>query len=218
MRTLTILILLFSEGCADSDKCHNNNYQNITDYEITINSLTPNGINVDDSGFFVDLNELDRQVDEMEICVQNAFADGIDLETAQAQDCRMEGWNYRTDFFGISVKRECLIVKIALDWYTSRCSGQQVFPCDINPQVCIDKGLEITNECPCQCRSMIQDENIIITTPDLYLFRGELARMMTGCNNPWFGAVSACLVDQRREEENEKRAFGALGDLCCRML
>lgn len=197
MRTLTILIILFLAGCSDGKRCNNNNYQNITQYEIAVNSVTPGGVNVDDSGFFVDLEELDRQINEMEICVQNALSGGIDMATAETQDCRIDGWDYRTDFVDISVRRECLTVKISPDWRVSTCSEEymEVFPCEINPQVCIDKGLEITDECPCMCRSTIQDENVVVTTPNLYLFRGELARQMTGCNNPWFGAVSACLVD-----------------------
>lgn len=196
MRTLTIFMLLFFGGCT-SETCYHNHYQTITDYEITINAITPNGVNVDDSGFFVDLSEIDRQIDEMEICVQQALLGGIDIETARVQDCRAGGQEYRTNFSDISVERDCLIVKVAPDWRVSNCSEEymEIFPCDINPQVCEDKGLEVTDGCPCQCRSIIQDENVIVTTPDLYLFRGELARMITGCNNPWFGNVSGCLVD-----------------------
>lgn len=192
---LVLAICLIGFGC--DDNCYRNYYQNITDYEISINSITPNGVNVDDSGFYVDLEEIDRQIDEMETCVQNALAGGIDLAIARTQGCRDESWNYRVDFSGISVLRECLTVKIAPDWYVSHCSEDymEIFPCDISPQVCIDKGLEITDECPCRCRSAIQDENIVITTPNLYLFRGELARMITGCNNPWFSPISQCLVD-----------------------
>lgn len=194
IRTFTFLVVICACGCGDND-CYVNHYRNITNYDVIPETLTPNDVLVDTSGFDVDLAEIDRQIDEMEVCVQNALFDGIDMPTAQAQGCRDSNLNYRTDFTDISVRRECLTVKIAPDWYVSACSGQEVFPCDIPPQVCIDKGLEITDECPCRCRSAIQDENVVVTTPNLYLFRGELARMITGCNNPWFGAVSRCLVD-----------------------
>jgi hypothetical protein len=197
-RTFTFLFVFgVFGGCSEDNDCYLNNYQSITGYEINPNLTTPEGISVDTSGFDVDLEELDRQIDEMEICVQDALAGGIDLATAEAQDCRDSNWNYRTDFSDISVRRGCLIVKIAPDWNVSSCSEEymEVFPCDMPAEVCENKGLEVTEECPCRCRSTIQDENIVVTTPDLRLFRGELARMMTGCNNPWFRPVSRCLLD-----------------------
>ncbi|MEA3272143.1 MAG: hypothetical protein U9P90_00570 [Patescibacteria group bacterium] len=198
MRILTIFIfLLFVCGC-NPQKCYYNNYQNITDYGISPNTETPNGIAVDTSEFDVDLEEIDRQVDSLESCLREAFAENslIDEETAVAQDCRVDGFGLRREFdLEFTINRDCLIVKIASDWSVSSCSGQQVFPCDINPAVCEAKGIEVTDECPCMCRSMLQDENTVVTTPNLYLFRGELARMVTGCNNPWFAPISQCLVD-----------------------
>lgn len=146
-------------------QCYDNRYMNITSYEVEPSVVTESGIWVDPSGYQVDLIELDRQVDDFEECS------------------------------GFTVKRNCLTVKIASDWYVSPCSGQQVFPCRINPRVCTDKDIEITEECPCRCRAMIQDENTIVTTPNLYLFRGELARMVLGINNPWVDGISHCLLD-----------------------
>lgn len=198
MKTTAIfLFLIFVCGCNQPD-CYWNNYRNITGYNINPSTETPNGIAVDTSGFDVDLEEIDRQVDSLENCLRTAFAENpfIDEETAELQDCRIDGYEFRTEFDPeITINRDCLVVKIATDWSVSPCSGQQVFPCNIDPAVCEAKGIEVTEECPCMCRSMIQDENVIITTPDLYLFRGELARMITGCNNPWFDPVSQCLLD-----------------------
>ncbi|NQU83942.1 MAG: hypothetical protein HQ536_04495 [Parcubacteria group bacterium] len=202
MRTLTIILVsLFLYSCSKKDECYVNHYEAITYYDINVNAITPNGIRVDTSGLYVDLNEIDRQVDDMERCLREAFSiyPFISEETAMEFDCRNRGFSTNTEFNpDITVNRDCLIVKIAPDWYESTCSeltSQQIFPCDIDPAVCEAKGLVITEECPCQCRSMIQGENIVITTPNFYIFRGELARMVTGCNNPWFFPIGQCLVD-----------------------
>ncbi|MDD4476965.1 MAG: hypothetical protein PHY40_02290 [Patescibacteria group bacterium] len=137
------------------DGCYWSNYSSITDYDVNPDILSPSGILVDTSGFEVDLEELDKQIADLETCLR------------------------------IPVRRNCLTVKIADDWYQSVCSGQQLFPCNIDSQICYDKDVEPTAECPCACRSMVQNENTIITTPNLYLFRAELARMITGENNIW---------------------------------
>jgi len=164
--TLIISVLLLSTQLLTcQDNCYRNGYMNITDYEVSTNLVTEKGIRVDDPLFQLDLAELDRQTDALEACLE------------------------------ISIRRECLTVKVAPDWYISPCSDQQLFPCDINPQVCEDKGVILTEECPCNCRAMIQNETTIIVTPNLYIYRGELARMITGINNPWAEGFSHCLLD-----------------------
>lgn len=145
--------------------CYHNDYANITNYEVISDTSTPDGISVDSSGFLIDLNEIDRLVTEFENC-------------------------YGT------VNRECLTVKVAPDWYVSECSGQQLFPCDIDEAICIEqKKVTPTKECPCNCRAMIQDENTIIVTPDLRLLQGELARMVSGFNNPWIEEETRKCID-----------------------
>lgn len=174
MKKLILLCLVLLTTCV-TPPCYHNNYLNITDYQVHVDSITPHGIKVDSSGEEVDLREIDRQVDALEEC----------LET--------------------SIQRTCLRIKVAPDWYISECSGQQLFPCDINDQVCLDKGLteEDLEICPCNCRATIQDENTIIVTPDLRLLRGELARMITGINNPWIPEISPCLMDRKAQDEED---------------
>lgn len=158
------LILLLLLSSCHNNDCYLNNYSNITNYKVKITRHTPNGIALDDPGNLLDDEEIDRVVNEVEECL------------------------------GRGVKKNCLIIKIPKDFYISPCSGKLLFPCNINKQICIDKGLEVSEECPCHCRSIIQDENYIITTPDLENFKGELVRMITGINNPWINEdVSMCL-------------------------
>ncbi len=162
---LVIGLILLTQIYGCTDPCYNNHYLDITTYDISQNLSTTNGIKVDDPQRELDLAELDRQTTSLEECLR------------------------------ITVNRQCLIVKVAPDWYTSPCSGQQLFPCDIPISVCEDKGITLTEECPCNCRAIIQNENTIIVTPDLLLYRAELARMVTGVNNPWVPTLSHCLLD-----------------------
>jgi hypothetical protein len=94
------------------------------------------------------------------------------------------------DCLGMDLNETCFMVYVPDDWYVSECSGQQLFPCGIvhanNYDICkVDKKLDTTKQCPCNCRATIQDENVIITTPNMYLLGMSLVRMMTGMNNPY---------------------------------
>lgn len=147
-----------------SSPCYHNNYLNVTDYEIQPDLITLGGVEVDTSWQEVNIIAIDQAVEELEECLS-------------------------TD-----IRRECLTIKIAPDWYTSPCSGEQLFPCRISEVVCLDKGVVPTKLCPCNCRAVIQDETTIITTPNLLLLKAELARMITGVNNPWVDEeIAACL-------------------------
>jgi len=172
-----IIALLCLSSCGQ--RCYDNSYANITDYNVSPNATTPGGIEVDTSDLPANLIEIDRQTEALEACLK------------------------------MTVDRDCLTVLIAPDWYISECSGQQLFPCRINPDICRDKmrrdGMaeeeieETLLVCPCACRATIQDENVVVATPNLLLYRAELARMLTGINNPWIPGISECLLDHSEE-------------------
>ncbi len=175
------LFLCFSVFLSCNDNCYYNYYANVTDYKVEADARTPIlGILVTTNGQVVDL----ARIDEIILSVENCL--------------------------GMELKRECLEVVVPPDWYVSYCvnpEGEELFPCRIDPQVCADKGLSIDPDCvpgqlpdddcpcPCNCRATIQDENVIITTPNLKLFSAELIRMMTGVNNIWLNPeLSKCYI------------------------
>ncbi len=88
--------------------------------------------------------------------------------------------------------RSCLQVRLAPDWYVSKCSGEQLFPCSVPYASCAQKGLTPNKECPCACRAMIQDDTMIIVTPNLKLYPAYLTTLLTGCNNPWTPSLAKC--------------------------
>ena len=157
MRFFILALILTS--C--SNECYCGYFSDVTDYDISGEYIfSPGGIKIYPNENIVDIDLIDKKVEELEQCL------------------------------GIKIKRDCFKVYIPNDWYISTCSEEQLIPSIVDPQLCRDKGLEIkpecewvmypTEECPCPCniRSGIQDNNVIITTPDLKLFKMPLTRIV----------------------------------------
>jgi len=164
-------------------------YATITRYRVVPNVTSKSGIKVDDNNSGFPVEEIERDVGELEECLAT------------------------------KIKRNCIEVKIADDWVVSPCTGRQYFPCGISPEVCkkkIKSGAlkmistspcqadrvmgtlfkvvsghrEPCTECICGCAATIQRNRVIVTTPDLYLFKAELARLVTNINDVWGSKAS----------------------------
>ena len=195
---LALGILLLA--CAQYTPMYQNDYARITDYKIDPDTVTPHGVDVDRSGFEVDLALIDTVVDKTEGCLAEHFDKLIPYCVEQKELCQpilkdrqhSEFWKCYDIIVGCNTyvrvkngfKRSDFKIKITPDWHYA-CDGQtMVFPCGIDPKACVAKGLEPTPECPCSCRSTLQDYDII-TTPQFQVLAGELVRLTTGFNNPW---------------------------------
>lgn len=163
---LVIISLLFC-GCYEDD-CYCNWYKSITDYNVSGKYFfSPAGIKIYPNNNTIKLQEIDKKVEELEECLN------------------------------IKVKRDCFIILIPDDWYISSCSGEELLPVSAPYYLCEDKNIRIeescrwldkpTKECPCVCawRSAIQDDHILVLTPNLKMLKLELTRLTTGVNNPW---------------------------------
>lgn len=167
-------------SCVQHGECKNYNYQDQCNYEINATEITKSGISVDTSGNVIDLSEIDRLTDEVESCLIEEFGNPaiIPDDVMADSDCVV-------NTFDIPLLRECIVVKIPSDW-TWSCDGtQQLLSCEAPQELCNEKGFEYDPECPCRWRAGIQDNHIIIVTPNLYLYKDPLIRITTGCNNPW---------------------------------
>ena len=172
----TLVLLGLAIGCAAS--FYHGMYRSVTSYNIQPVTRTPGGIHVDRSGNNIDLDDLDKKTAQVETCLAKNFPDGrLSPEVQSASHCIRPTFD---PFF----HRDAAYVKIAPDWHVG-CEGEQVFPCNVDPKLCEAKGFVPTKQCPCECRSTIQNDNVVVTTPNLYLYKGELIRLMTGCNNIW---------------------------------
>lgn len=169
-------------GCA---VCYNGGFVNVTSYPVTTTEKSPEGIAVDPSGFQVDLADLDHKTDLVEECLREKFPDGrLSGDIVTASHCL-------TDRIDTTIHRSCLRVKVAPDWHVG-CQGEQVFPCSVDPALCEAKGFTPTAECPCECRSAIQDQDTVVTTPDLRLYANDLLRIVTTCNDIWTSSLQDC--------------------------
>lgn len=156
MKYILLLLILIS-GCGNDVS----RFQDVTFYDISGDYVkTPDDIIVYLNGNNVDLTLIDQKVNELEQCLDR------------------------------KIKRDSFKVYIPDDWYISPCSGEQLIPSLVDPQLCENKGLEMledcrwkmfpTAECPCPCsvRATIQNDNVVITTPNLKLFKMPLTRMV----------------------------------------
>jgi len=141
--------------------CSSQHFQNVTDYHIGGDYIfSRRGIKIYPNGNNINYNLIDKKVNEVEECLH------------------------------MSIDRDSFSVYIPDDWYISSCSGEQLIPSRVNPDLCRVKGIEIEEECewvkypnkkcpcPCNIRAGIQDDTVIITTPNLKLFKMPLVRML----------------------------------------
>lgn len=189
-----LVLLIFITGCGDDCRykagaCYNNHFQNITDYCVEPNVRTPSGIKLDTSGYEVDLERLDTRVNEIESCVLDTMQKYsiISDDEQRKWQCLRNSFDPERD----KLKRDCLVIKVVDPIYS--CSDWQHIPDDPEGarQICLTEGFMPREECPCYWRTAIQDENVIITPPAIYLW--ELGRIMTSCNGVWQSPFAACL-------------------------
>jgi hypothetical protein len=83
------------------------------------------------------------------------------------------------------IDRRSFVVKIPTNWHKSCDGSQQVLDSEAPQSGCAAKGLEPNPECPCRWRALIQCPNVIVSTPNLYIYQDALIRFVTGSTNPW---------------------------------
>lgn len=178
-------------SCGPTKNCYENNYfSNVSNYSVSPNSSTQSGIQVDvrDVDYSkVDLSVLDARIKAIEECLSSVAQENptITSEQQKAWQC------IRSNFSPEPFKRDCLVVKI-VDPVYSKCSDQQFISAPAPKALCEAKGLTPTAECPCLWRSAIQNNNVLITPPALYLF--DLGRIWSSCNNIWYSPFAKCLT------------------------
>lgn len=92
-----------------------------------------------------------------------------------------------------SIDRSTFVVKIPADW-TYSCDGtEEVLPfVSVFDKTC--KGKTATETCPCRYRAVLQEPNVVVTTPNLKLYRDALSRLLLNTSNTWGNPeISPCL-------------------------
>lgn len=168
-----------------------NSYENVANYTINYNTVTPEGLKVDTSGQEVDLTQIDTQFNNVVSCLTNKFPNGLPTDVIAASHCT---------YNNTIIDKAQLGIKIAPNWHNtpSTCGGtagygpMEVFPCNVPNSLCEAKGLMVTPDCPCECRSAVLDNSIVVTTPNLYLLNDALIRILTSCNDIWTSELAGC--------------------------
>lgn len=153
--------------------------------QLTTSSL---GYKVDDPKSELNVKALDETLANVVQCM-NQQAPLTKAELIEA-DC-----NEKPE---VSVKA-CLTVKAAPNWIVSTCSGSQVFDCDAPQSGCLAKGITPTDSCPCRCRALNQDFEVLVTTPNLELVPWRFVEMTTGCYQiQYIARYQECASPERR--------------------
>ena len=190
MNRILMCFFALAIGCgSENDQCPRYNFYNQFSYKVRPTIKTVRGIAVDLTGQDVSLNCIDKATSEVEKCLEETFGNPPRLpdDVRQKADCLVET-------FALPLKRKCLTVKIPDDW-TLSCEGTyQVLPQEAPAERCFEKGLTPTPNCPCRWRAGIQDDSVIVATPNLFLYKDPLIRLVTSCNNPWaHPSLAKCL-------------------------
>jgi hypothetical protein len=129
--------------------------------------------------------EIMAQLRQVEACLAPLKTTWLSDEEAKAAEC------YGRSAASLEL-RACMRVAVAPDWYTSTCTGEQVFNCSIGNARCLEKGITPTAECPCSCRAQIQDTTTIWITPNRKLLSAYAVTLLTGCLSPWTPTLVKC--------------------------
>jgi len=180
-----IIFLFFSVvNCSIKPGRYDNHYSNVTNYPVKIDRHTPSGIGIDDPDLLLSTGLVEQKALQLQDCLEK-LATKADLHRIQLTREEAIAGQCLSMQIPVYIKFDYIQVKLAPDWYTSTCTGQQLFPCSIDPKYCTEKKELDELSCACNCRSATQDNKTIIITPNLYLYKAELLRLMSGCNIIW---------------------------------
>jgi hypothetical protein len=176
-----LLSIFFSSDCvvsgnvtACSELAYGYTPGTFDQYTATPTNQTPAGIWYDPSGLPISPQLLDRITDEVDTCL---LTNGVTSKP---------------------IDRSSFVIKIASDWVyscdtTSFGGEQELLPVDAPQGGCLAKGEVPDAICPCRWRAGIRCPNIIITPPNLYLYKDALIRFVLTITDPWGGPpLSVC--------------------------
>ena len=186
--------VLFIISCSGEEECPNYNFQNQFNYETSFSQVTTSGIQVDFSEQNLSLNLVDVLTKETEDCLTKNFPDKTISQNAYLEaDCLVHK-------LIIPFNRNCFKVKVPNNWIWSCDRTQQLLPYAAPQKLCDDKGFSYDSNCPCRWRAGIQNSDTIVTTPNFKLYKEQLLKLTTSCNNIWNDLKLAECVEENYVE------------------
>ena len=169
--------------------CYSYPYSDVSSFSIKPNLKTKSGIDIDNtSGIDIDLDKIDYRLSSIETCMKDTL-----LKLSTITKDNLKEWGCTNDFpKDVSIKRNCIIIKV-VPAVISPCTTEWQFIGIKAPDAgCLSKGLITTKECPCQWRTVIQGNSVIVTPPAMYLW--EIPKLITGCSMLWKSPFAKCLT------------------------
>lgn len=160
---------------------------NYTRYKVEVTRRTPGGVAVDDPNWQLSDTAIDTAIAQVEACLPK-----MPKRWSVGQAAIYAGGCHKWDV-PRAINRAGLVIKVAPDWYVSKCSGQELFPCMVGASDCRAKGVDPEPDCPCACRQAVQWDFVVIVPPGMALLKGGIMRAVTACENPWALPLAACL-------------------------
>lgn len=135
------LLSIFVMSCGQ-DICYLNGYMNVTNYPFELNEETPDGIQVDNWLFDIDLVEIDNTFTQVENCLSDLIErDYVPVSEAGCLDRYIRPTPIKT----------CIKIKMVEPVF-SECSEWHFLKEEAPQALCDDKGLEESAKCPCRWR------------------------------------------------------------------
>lgn len=181
----------FHCGCDFEAPCYpGREGYDVTSQDTTPNYYTPSGYGLHDpvGAFVTEGRAFDTAITEVQSCL-SSIGNDVSVLPSDAL-CPGVGGPWRV--------QSCTRIVLSDNWYISPCSGQELFPCAVDPVACVTKGLSPSTECPCACREAIQNGTSVIVPPNHALLKAGLVRLVTGCENPWVEPLARCVFVQGR--------------------
>jgi hypothetical protein len=150
-------------------------------YEINANYKTSQGTSFDPSNQNISPELIDRLTNEVSYCLENTFPNHtISDDIAGKAFCKNKN-------IPLPIDKSSFVVKIPNDWILSCDKSEEVLPTPViaGEGGCIAKGLTPDVSCPCRWRAGMICPNILITTPNFYIYKDVLVRFLTGCQDAW---------------------------------
>lgn len=184
---IIILLPLFDVGLTNcsSPECSEIGWgyslQEFDHYDVNADHTTAGGTTYDPSGQSISPELIDRLTNEVESCLATTF-NGSPLS-----DTIVKTSGCKDNSFQLPIDKHSFVVKIPNDWIPNCDKTEQVLPTPVlvGGAGCVAKGKDPTEQCPCRWRAGIKCPNVLITTPNFYIYKDILIRFVTECQNPW---------------------------------
>jgi hypothetical protein len=171
-------------SCSYDPECVNRSGVNIVPpYKVENVQPTPSGIKVDTSGWDVSLEMVDTVVNSVERCLAQTFPGKIPKTLRESAWCNFEKVR--------PLKRDCITIKIPSSCFLSKDESEYLLDRKAPEYLCEQKE-NYEPEHGCFWRTGIQEDETIVTCPDLYMLPDPIVRYMTSCTTAWEGDLAKC--------------------------